>query len=151
MKVAEVCSAQAEFAASKTPAFDQSSRAQMVQVFSNAFAKDDVAYPHLQVAPGMINVHFIPLLSSLLSPAALAHLGRLSEAQAAVQNALNPSYTITRFCAVVLYAKISCGAKDAVKPQMRMNGALAWVSEHAAYRMSCIIAASKPDHLERAG
>jgi hypothetical protein len=117
MKVAEVCSAQAEFAASKTPAFDQSSRAQMVQVFSNAFAKDDVAYRHLQVAPGMINVHFIPLLSSLLSPAALAHLGRLSEAQAAVQNALNPSYTITRFCAVGFTRKSCVAPKTQSNPK----------------------------------
>jgi hypothetical protein len=31
----------------------------MIQVFGDAFPEGDVAYAHLQVAPGMVNVHFI--------------------------------------------------------------------------------------------
>ena len=62
MKVAEVCWGEAEFAACEPPAFDHSLRAQMIQVFRDAFAEGDVAYALLQVAPGMINVHSIFLL-----------------------------------------------------------------------------------------
>ena len=57
MKVPELGVPEAKFTACEAPTFDQSLRAQVVQVFRDALAKDDVAYALLQVAPRMINVH----------------------------------------------------------------------------------------------
>ena len=57
MKVPELGVPEAKFTACEAPTFDQSLRAQVIQVFRDALAKSDVAYALLQVAPRMINVH----------------------------------------------------------------------------------------------
>ena len=59
MKVAELRLTETKFAARYPPTFDHSLFTQMTQVFRRTFAESDVAYSRLQVAPSMINVHFV--------------------------------------------------------------------------------------------
>ncbi len=65
--------------------------------------------------------------------AALAHLGRLSEAQAAVQMR-SIRTTRTRFCAVGFTRKSCVASKTQSNPNLHERR-LAWINEHAAYRI----------------